>query len=368
MLIDCTWNIFYNIFRIYFKDHENDLTILIIFALRIIIYQAKKSEILIPKRITGSVGSRSCHAAYWTETSPWSSASISLGGLKRCEKTRRAISRRKKGPAIFLEDAHRIPGVSRWSTIRERYLNVELPRSHRDRSRHLNVIEAGSRRYHCTTRLHARQRRRRWRRSVYGFGRARYEHRRLRRVVHIVTPEGGHGMFVLLLSFSPPARFAPQGSLSPLPGEFSALRRPRAIPVRAIYFAGTSATLLRTRSGSGPPGESGFSRRSYLHVNDGTAASWLVIGFRLRAPLREHLDAHCAGDIDISLWRSTRHVGRSSSKDRRPTLATFDVEWDLGERTKLEKLLDWSPHSPYQLKETQKMLNTCCKCVVKIVL
>lgn len=76
----------------------------------------------------------------------------------------------------------------------------------------------------------------------------------------------------------------------------------RFVP-RDLFRGNLAAAFLRT---SGPArvhqAESGFSRRSYLHVNDGTAAaSWLVIGFRLRAPLRRHLDAHRAGDIDISL-------------------------------------------------------------------
>jgi len=69
----------------------------------------------------------------------------------------------------------------------------------------------------------------------------------------------------------------------------------------------TTATFHGSDQGpTGPTGQSGFSRRSYHHVNDGTAAaSWLVIGFRLPAPphrpRRPPSLAAAAGDIDISL-------------------------------------------------------------------
>lgn len=154
-------------------------------------------------------------------------------------------------------------------------------------------------------------------------------------------------MFCFALFLSSLSRFAPRGFSAGI----------SVVRARELYMSVRAARFIPRGPGCGLPPDargpahgvhqavSGFSRRSYLHVNDGTAvASWLVIGFRLRAPLRRHLDAHRASDIDISLWRSARHVRWSSSKDRRLTLATFDIEWDLGERTELmiRALLDWS--------------------------
>lgn len=74
--------------------------------------------------------------------------------------------------------------------------------------------------------------------------RTRYEHRRLRRVVHIVTPEGGHGMFVLLFFF-----FSLSRSLrsSGMRGRISVLRSResyRFVP-RDLFRGNLATTFLR---------------------------------------------------------------------------------------------------------------------------
>lgn len=82
--------------------------------------------------------------------------------------------------------------------------------------------------------------------------RTRYEHRRLGRVVHIVTSEGGHGMFVLLSSFPPSL-----DSLLGNPRENFSCPCPRAISVRAARFIPREPGCglpPDERSGTGSPG------------------------------------------------------------------------------------------------------------------
>lgn len=124
---------------------------------------------------------------------------------------------------------------------------------------------------------------------------------------YALSPGGVHGMFVFFffsLSF-PPARFAslrhvPRGTRAPLCSPCAA----RVVPARAATYSPGQTATFQERSSTGPTSESGLSRRSYLHVNDDTAiASWLVIGFRLRAPLRRprRPPSSGAGNIDVSL-------------------------------------------------------------------
>lgn len=150
-----------------------------------------------------------------------------------------------------------------------------------------------------------------------------YEHRRVGRIPR--APDGGaRDMFVFLFSFPHLLPF-----VSRLPSSASRRRRSvsrelsvllRRVPVSRRGGGGTARDLssgigiqpflpLEERSQHGPGGgrrsyETGsLGRRSYLHVNDGTAASWLVIGFRLPAPLRATSTptfVGSAGDIDVS--------------------------------------------------------------------
>jgi len=129
-------NIFYE-----FQDHANNLTIFIITWIRvkIIICQAKKSKILIRERITGST---------------WLCIKLHNNTLNRNPLKRNVdFSRETK---TMQESAHNfrseltchlprrcISNIFPWTIISEQYLNAVLPRSYSDRSKHLNVVEAG---------------------------------------------------------------------------------------------------------------------------------------------------------------------------------------------------------------------------------
>lgn len=234
--------------------------------------------------------------------------------------------------AIFLGDAHLISNIPE---LAPRYLNVELPRSHRDRSRCRapgsdrswvrRYHRSGTTRYHTraplhTLHMHTRDKDttatmttkclRRWSHAIES--RTRYEYRRLHRVVRIVTWRGSRhvcfSFFFLSLSCSSSHSIRQSfcAFLGVHAGYNSVFTVPRVVPVRATIYSPGQAAISQERSGTGPTSESVLSRRSYLHVNDGTvAASWLVIGFRLRAPLRRPRrppsSAPGAGDIDVSL-------------------------------------------------------------------
>lgn len=155
---------------------------------------------------------------------------------------------------------------------------------------------------------------------------------------------------------------------------FPPLPFPRSSGIRGRSFGSSGREAVPVRAarliprGSQPPAaiylpprvhqaRAGSSRRSYLHVNDGTAASWLVIGFRLRAPLREHLERPLRGwhrRLALTPSEACHAVLLEGSKTNTGDVRRRVGSWrthEAGNAKRAARLV--SLYSPYQSEDTQ---------------